>query len=542
MSDFKESRRVNFDTDEVYCRYLSIDLPRSLRSPTCTGKFGDQLKKVGIHNFPFAITLSDLIRCGALVPSLYVALPKEYFENWKNFPEYPRQSDCADDTMAEMYTFQPIPQQAADLHELLHPYDGELKSSFREKFQADIPESFPVCEHSSSGKYIPAEAYLPYWQVYALADNFHKYRYAESFSSADFGRSKCLQLIKSASMEFIKKYGDTFNRLSWHKTVAAGANFSKSNFTYGQLINLTQEHSNVTVDLLKEDLRLLLELDAEWHSILKKNSCTVLEKVRSALSKDIYLIYEQLRLLGTPAKCIFEDFTPNGFDASYTPLHAVLQSEGYGFKKTFISFGSHYCGQVQEWGYDCTEEVFDSLIQVPGFDAWIRAFHDLHESINDPTKRPVSFRQNRIVDALIVMSVRTEIVLREMFRSLLNAASDESIVYFLKAIKPHMADKKQKIICKASSRDNPESTKLHQRPSSLFAEIEKISFGKWSKEDIFFLHTILKFITARNYFAHHAYKDDELNIQTSNLAKQILESLLTTLLFFQKNKKAREVT
>ncbi len=435
MSDFKESRRVNFDTDEVSCRYLSIDLPRSLHSPTCTGKFGTQLKKIGINKFPFGITLSDLIQCGALVPSLYVALPKEYFANWKNFPECPRQSDCADETMAEMYDCQPMPQRAANLHELLHPYDGELQSSFREKFKADIPDSFPVCEHSSSGKYIPAEAYLPYWQIYALAGNFHKYRHAESFLSVEDGRAKCLQLINPTSVEFINKYSDTFVRVSWYKTIAAGANFSKSNFTYGKLIQLTQEHSNVTVDLLKEDLRLILELDAEWHSILKKNGCTVLEKTRSALSKDIYLIYEQLRLLGTPAKCIFENFTPNGFGASHTPLHDVLQSEGYGFRKSFISLGSHYCSQVQKWDYDCTEEVFDSLIQVPGFDAWIRAFHDLHESINDPQKRPVSFRQNRIVDALIVMSVRTEIVLREMFRSLLNTASDESIVDFLKAIK-----------------------------------------------------------------------------------------------------------
>ena len=542
MSDFKESRRVNFDTDEVYCRYLSIDLPRSLHSPTCTGKFGTQLKKIGINKFPFGITLSDLIQCGALVPSLYVALPKEYFANWKNFPECPRQSDCADETMAEMYDCQPMPQRAANLHELLHPYDGELQSSFREKFKADIPDSFPVCEHSSSGKYIPAEAYLPYWQIYALAGNFHKYRHAESFLSVEDGRAKCLQLINPTSVEFINKYSDTFVRVSWYKTIAAGANFSKSNFTYGKLIQLTQEHSNVTVDLLKEDLRLILELDAEWHSILKKNGCTVLEKARSALSKDIYLIYEQLRLLGTPAKCIFENFTPNGFGASYTPLHDVLQSEGYGFRKSFISLGSHYCSQVQKWDYDCTEEVFDSLIQVPGFDAWIRAFHDLHESINDPQKRPVSFRQNRIVDALIVMSVRTEIVLREMFRSDIESEIDEKDnKSFFNSLQPYLKGKATKII-ETLIHEIVKKTRLEKKPIDLFSEIDTLNPKNWPRENIYFLHSLLKFITARNYFAHHAYKDDELNIQTSNLAKQILESLLTTLLFFQKNKKAREVT
>lgn len=540
MSDFNESRRVNFGTDEISCRYLSIDLPLSLRSPNYTGKFGAQLKKVGIEKLPFGITLSDLILCGALAPSLYVALPKEYFDNWKNFPECPRQSDCAEGTMAEMYACQPMPQQATELHEPLHPYDGELKSSFREKFQADIPESFPVCEHSSGGKYIPAEAYLPYWQVYALAGNLQKYRYVDSFLSPEVGKPGCLQLIKSAARSFILKYGDTFDRVSWYKTIVASVNFSKSNFTCGQLIELAQKHSNVSVDLLKNDLQLLLELDANWNSILQKYGCTVLENSRSSLSKDIYLIYEQLRLLGTPASHIFENFTPEYYGASYTPLHDVLQSEGYGFKKSFISLGSHYCGQVKKWDYDCTEEVFDSLIQVPGFDAWIRAFHDLHESINDPKKRPVSFRQNRIVDALIVMSVRTEIVLREMFRATLANKSDASIVAFLKATKPALAAKYQKIIGEVCSKNNSKITKLNKRPSEIFCEIEKVIFSKWSKEDKFFFHAILKFITARNYFAHHAYKDDEINLQTSTLSKHILESLLATMLFFQKNKRAGE--
>ena len=71
----------------------------------------------------------------------------------------------------------------------------------------------------------------------------------------------------------------------------------------------------------------------------------------------------------------------------------------------------------------------------------------------------------------------------------------------------------------------------------LFVEIDKLSPKNWSKKDAFFLRALLTFITARNYFAHHAYKDDVINIQTSEIAKKILESLLATLLFFQKNKK-----
>ncbi len=543
MSNFDENRRVSFVTDEVSCRYLNIDLPLSLRSPSYTGKFGQQLKKIGIEKLPFGITLSDLILCGALVPSLYVVLPKEYFESWKNFPECPPQTDYDEVGQVGMYACQPMPQQATNLHDLLHPYDdGELKSSFKEKFLSEIPESFSICDHPSGAKYIPAETYLPYWQVYTLAGNFHKYRHAESFLSAEVGRDACVELIKSATKSFILKYGDTFDRVSWYKTIVAGATFCNLSVTSGQLLELAKNYTRVTIDLLEGDLQLLLELDANWNSNFKKYGCTVLENARASLSKDIYLIYDQLRLLGIPASRVFDNFTPDYSSPFYTPLHDVLQSEGYGFKKSFISLGSHYCVNFNKWGYNCTEEVFDSLIQISAFDSWIRAFHDLHESINAHNNPPVSFRQNRIVDALIVMSVRTEIVLREMFRAELSEKSDAPIESFLKAIKKNLVDEKQRVIDAVYSGDNSKFTKLHDRPSDIFIRIDSIDFSKWSKEDKLFFRAIMKFITARNYFAHHAYKDNELNIQTSTLSNQILESLLATLLFFQKNKKAGETT
>ena len=536
MRKINESRRVICNSNEVSCRYLNIDLPLSLRSATYTGRFGQALEKLGVDKLPFGITLPDLILCGALVPSLYVALPREYFDDWINFPEPPRESKSHEHAAVGMCSCQSLPQQAENLNDLLHPYDGKLKLAFREQYQASVPASFLECEHPNGSKYISAEAYLPYWQLYALADSFHKYRHAESFLSSTDGRDQCLQLIKFASETFSKKYGQSFDRLSWYKTIAAGSTFSQLNVTNGELLELAQTHSNVTADLLKEDLRMLLELDANWHSVLKQYGCAVLEKSRSSLSKDVYLIYEQLRLLGMAASTIFEDFSSDLSGVPFTPLHDVLQFEGHGFKKSFISFGTHYCGLIREWGYECTAEVFDSLIQILGFDAWIHAFHNLHETINNPDQQPVSFRQNRIVDALIVMAVRTEVVLREMFRASLQSEEEDNFLEFFKSIESQLQGHAAKIV-ETCYNEISNKTKLHHRPDDLFVEIDKLSPKNWSKKDAFFLRALLTFITARNYFAHHAYKDDVINIQTSEIAKKILESLLATLLFFQKNKK-----
>jgi len=537
MSYFNETRSISYSEAEVCCRYLSIDLPRSLRSPNCTGKFGQELKTVGIDKFPYGITLSELIQCGALAPSLYVELPKEYFDSWKNFAECPRQSDTEDKDFAGMYACEPNPHHARELHQLLHPYDGVLGEGFKAKFQAHVPESFPECTHPNRGKYIPAEAYLPYWQVYALADGFYKYRHAESFLSIHDGKAKCLDLIQSASNKFINKYVEVFDRLSWYKTLFVGVSFSEFKSSCGDVIELAQQQSGATSELLHQDLKLLLELDAEWNYIIKKYGCAVLTKARSNLAKDIYLVYEQLRLIGAPAQGIFKDFTPDRFGSTYTPLHDVLKFEWLELKDSFITFGQYYCIQIQQCGYGCTEDVFDNLIQVPGFDAWIRAFHDLHGSINKSDETSLHFKQSRIVDSLIVMSVRTEIVLREMFREELGDQADvDSNRKLLTLLKIHMQEKSQKIL-ETCSNEVSEKTRLKDKPSEIFEKIDCIEPKNWSKNNIYFLRSILKFITARNYFAHHAYKDNELNIQTSSLSEKILESLLATLLFFEKNKK-----
>lgn len=535
MSDFNESRRINYGSDEIYCRYLCIDLPRSLRSRTYTGKFGQELKKIGIVKFPFEITVSDLILRGGLAPSLYVTLPREYFDGWINFPHCPRESDSNNDSLIGMYACHLLPEKAKDLNDMLHPYDGELKSTFRDKFQSNIPNSFDVCNHPGGVQYISAETYLPYWQVYALAGSFHTYRYAECLLSPQEGKVQCLGLIKSAAETFIKKYSEAFDRISWYKTISAGVHFGRIECINGQLHELVKEHSRVTVELLKQDLRLLLELDADWNSIIKINGCVVLENVRNRLSKDIYLTYEQLRLFGIPASSLFEEFSPNCVGGPCTSLHEVLQFEGFGFKKSFVSLGTFYCNQAQAWGYGCTEEVFNALMHVPGFDAWIRAFHDLHESINAPNKQLVSFRQNRVVDALIVMSVRTEIVLREMFRDKIGSKSDEPIGTFLKSLKAEIQSDAANVLDTCCN-EIKANTKLNNRPCDLFTNVENIKPSNWAKKDIFFLHALLKFLTARNYFAHHAYKDEDLNGQESVLSREILESLLATLLFFHKHK------
>lgn len=531
MCSFKEVRKIKYSSSDVYCRYLNIDLPLLPRSSAYNGRFGAELKNIGMEKFPYGIHPSELVSRGILKPALYVELPKEFFKNWKNFPECPRNGGEDIASTAGMYKLELLPQTYKELHDFIHPYDGELQQTFVQKYRAEVPAHFLEHLHSNCSKYIAAEVYLPYWHTYALADSFYLYRHAAILLSAQDGKELVLEIIGHSAKRFCDKYATTFDRISWYKTIITGCQFSDSSWTQGDIFSLAQSCSKVTTEVLKQDLKHLLELDAEWANQIKQHGCLVLHNARKNLSKDIYLIYEQLRLLGVTAKSIFEEFQPSGRNTGMTPLHEVLDAEYYIFRQSFVTYGNIYCVEINKWDYECSDSVFDTLIQIPGFDAWMRSFNDLHYTLNNLNSQLATFKQDRIVDALIVMSVRTEIVLREMFRPILQDQSDEPIVDFFKKVVSQLPGKEKKVLETCCNENK--KTKLNGKPQDIFIEIDSLNPKNWSKEKIHFLHVILKFITARNYFAHHAYKDDELNYGTSMLASEVLQSLLATLLFFQ---------
>ncbi|MFQ6334323.1 hypothetical protein [Methylophilus sp. 3sh_L] len=535
MAAFLEARKVKYSTTELDCRYLNINLPLSASSTTNSGRFGAELKNIGIVSYPFGITAAELVSSGILKPALYVELPQSYFELWQNFPELPEISSDNFDNEVGMYHLEIVPQTFKELSDVIHPYDGGLKQSFVENHHAEVPSDFVKHIHNNGRNFIAAEAYLPYWHTYLLADSFYLYRHTASLFSSKEARNKILENLRKKAVRFCERYEKAFERLSWYKTVVSGWHFSTINFTHGEIFSLVQRFSGVNVELLERDLKCLLELDAEWANQISKDGCVVLQKARNNLTKDIYLIYEQLRLFDRPAKSIFENPEYNVGSPSLTPLHELLNVEYYSFKQSFVSYGNFYCAEIKCWGYDCSEDIYDKLYQVKGFDAWIRSFHDLHQSLNNTDTQSATFKQNRIVDMLIVMSVRTEVVLREMFRPKLQGQSDEPIVDFLKKLKPEL-DCFEKTVLETCCSEIKTRTKLNNRPDQLFKEIDNLAPRNWSKQKLFFLRAILKFITARNYFAHHAYKDADLNIQTSQLAAEILNSLLATLLFFEKSR------
>lgn len=531
MPEFNETRVISYDSMNLYCRYLDIDLPLSPNKIAHSGRFGVALKEMGMVEFPYRLRPADFVLHGILKPSLYVDLPKVYFDNWANFPKCPLKLKEVANTAEIKYNIEILPKKCEQTSDFIHPYDSVFADNFVKKFKTEVPKQYSENLHSNGTKYISAEAYLSYWQVYALADGFHLYRNATYLVTENEGKAIVLAGYQLIVNNFANQYAETFDRVSWYKTAVTFWQFSEVDCAADEVFSFVRGHTKVTIDILKQDLLSLLRLDAKWLSQIHQHGCLVLQNARRNLVNDIYLIYEQLQLLGLTAKDILEEFQSPIRSPSFSPLYEVLNVEFYIFKNSFTKFGQYYGAKIKKWSYECSDAVFNHLILIKGFDAWMRAFHDLHHTINDKVA-PILFKQYRIVDALIVMSVRTEIVLREMFRPLLNENSDEDITKIFTEIGKLITDNYASFF-DTFINEISVKTVLYGRPESLFNNIDGFQPKKKSKKDIYFIQAILKFITARNYFAHHAYKDDELNTKISELAGEVLKSLIATILYFQ---------
>ena len=528
-------RRIRYSTDEVYSRYLGVSLSVANVNKFCEGRFGRFLAdKLGIKKLPYNITLVDLVSSGCMTPNLVVNLPCHYFESWLNFPCCPRQnSDEEYEEIAGLYSYEAVLSSIDNVEDIIHPYD-ELKSDFVERYRANLPLKNISFQHPNGRHYKAGEFYFSYWQGLALASSIHKINNIELHLSQQEGVKRAKEIIRSSVEEFCERYGGSLERVSWYRTAIAVEQFSNINATYEDIVSELGKYREVDQEVLINDLKKLLCLYKEWSNLVHRIGCQVIRKALEILRKDIYLVFEQLCVLGVDKDSLFEKFSYDRYSCEWAQLHDVLYFEDYKFKIFFEKNLDLYCERVKSWGYECNSLVFESFSKIQGFYPWVRSLYDLHETMKWDGE--VDFSHSRIIDCLIVASVRTEIVVRERLRVRFKDSSgfnaDDKLSKILSYIGDHVGGKDRRILKTVESKFN--STRLDSRPEDIFSEIDSIGCKNWPKRDSLFLKSILKFVCARNYFAHHAYKDEDFDSVTSELAAETLMSLVETLLFFHR--------
>lgn len=535
-------REITYEQSDCYCRYLDIAINYTPSKKICGGRFASFLEKsLGIEKLPFDINLIDLVLERVLTPELFVALPKEFFLQWTNYPARSAifGSEVNDDIKdAGLYnTYINRTGKETNLSDFIHPYDAPLKNIFVDKFSIQIPHDLEPIEHSNGRIFYPYEAYFSYWKAYIILESLEECKFIDRYLDAEKGIAMFKNITRKINDHWNVKYSAVFDRLSHFKTFTNQFNLSgaKIDCSYGDIAKHLLKRTESSAAVLEADLECLLELHHTWQAKYKRNGINNFEFAINLLKRDIYFLFEWLCSSGYREVDLFKKWKyKNRQQLSWSQLKDVLDFEEIIFSDTFEMYAPIYSQNISKWisKIDIAKS-YEKLQTHDSFWPWIRAFYDLHTAIN--RKEKIRLVQPRILDNLLVLTIRTEIILRSIYSNITGKEDSDTLQKLIRKMGDIVWDEQGKVILNAVSDTNQwKLTKLYHRPENMFHQIESCKIGKkWSNEQKYFCQCLLKFVAARNYFAHHSYKDNGLNSQLSELSEGVLIACLHSILYIQ---------
>lgn len=526
---------------DLYSRYLNVglyrDTPLAIGSSAkvCHGWFGQYLKdRLEIQRIPYGLSIEDMIVKRALIPDLFVELPSEYFLLSED-SEMSEALKHADYHRVEIST-----QGDWSLESLLHPYDGERERDFVDRFSKKIPRTLKKEKHPNGDAFRAYEAYFSYWKSYVFVEALDGYDNIDEFLSWKTGREILISRFTDVSQQWEENYKNVFTRLSFYrtaKTILTLWEAPRISITYQELSEFIQKVTDCNSELLEQDMEKLLILFGDWKKRQKEGRRYYPQAIE-LLRQDIYLLLEWLCTLNRkPQKVYFEkwsyDIEPHDI---WVQLKEVISYEEFELERRFIRNVPIYTEILKTEGYITdVENVYARLAEHESFWPWIRAFSDLHDQLKHTSpKRPLIFKQSRVLDHLLVFAIRTEILIREFFRTAtqLEENRDLRLVFNQFSIKLPEKSRERSILCAVVDKKTWRQTELSGKPDEIFGNIDRIpQKKKWNKSQHHIFLSILRFVTARNYFAHHSFKDGTLNNQVEDLPGQILVSCLKSVIY-----------
>lgn len=422
--------------------------------------------------------------------------------SWKNFPLTPadfRREPLGKLKTAGFYLYSIRPCGAWSPECLLHPYDQqEWRKDFVKRFTSPIPSTLKKETHPNGHAFLPYEAYFNYWKIYIFVEALDRGEDIENFLSPEQGRATVI---------------------SRFATVSKGV-------------------TDCQAPQLEDDLERLLILFGRWKYRLESGSRYYLHAIE-LLRQDIYFVLEWLcRLTNKPEKVYFQKWSyESRVPERWADLTEVLSYEEFELQKMFERLVPFYAETLVKAGYlSDIQSVCTRLSNHESFGPWSRAFTDLHKSLN-PVKptQPIIFKQPRLLDHLLVIAIRTEILIRSLFRKAFATEDDRDFRKVFEQLSQEFPEdsKPRCIFGSIADKATWNRTELSGKPSDIFGEIDRLPLKKnWSHLMHHIFTSILRLVTARNYFAHHSYEDERLN-QTGDLAGKVLKSCVESVVYVE---------
>ena len=222
------------------------------------------------------------------------------------------------------------------------------------------------------------------------------------------------------SEKWEEKYKDIFTRLSFYRTAKTALTLWKPSPSTPpkELSKFIQKIADCNPKLLEQDMEELLILFKHWEN-RRKEERRYYRQAIELLRQDIYFLLEWLcNLTRRHEEVYFKKWSWNEEGLSRS-LRKVLPYEEFELERKFVRLAPDYAKVLIERGcFTDAKHTYVRLTTYESFWPWIRAFYDLHaQLVTTSSTKPLVFRQPRILDHLLVLAIRTEILIREFFRT-----------------------------------------------------------------------------------------------------------------------------
>ena len=545
-------------------RYLCADLHEtpSRHHAAYGGHFGRYLKEqFGIEKLPYGITIVEMLERRMIKPDLLIKFPKN--ANGKRFSDF----------YSKVIHFPSLlhSNKGWDPESFLHPCDVLNSKAWRCK---TVPSVFMPEEYSDRVKRIPYEAYFRYWRIYifaeVLSDGYD--RIDRFLPYADEGIGRLEERFQKTNDHWEKTYKDAFDRLSYYQAAKAMLHTHKAlkrsvskqeNAQYLSALEfIQQEKLNYTPDMMEEDIATLLELFHTWE-YKSKEAPTYYTQGLVFLRRNIYDLTEWLK---TATKTTWDECFErrNGwslYSAGDNYLKHVVCFERFDLERVFTSYTVELCSKEAETILKIDQKqakkqvkvLFDRLSGLSdynsSFGSWVRILSDLQGQLGGTsTKNPISFKETRIVDYLRNFAITTEALIRQIIVDIEPEANGPPLLKVFKSLQdkygscenPTYRDVLETVTeeLKKGRKDNITNLydidDLTEKDESIFSKVNgnyQIVPGSGDVQKQFAVHSILSFVTARNYAAHHFCRDAELNNPRDDQSCQIFYSCIASIVF-----------
>ena len=191
------------------------------------------------------------------------------------------------------------------------------------------------------------------------------------------------------------------------------------------------------------------------------------------------------------------------------------------------------------------KDLFDRLSGLSdynsSFGSWVRILSDLHGQLGGTsTKNPISFKEMRIVDYLRNFAITTEALIRQIILEIepsINSLHLSEVFEKLQKGYGGCKNPTYRGVLEKVTKENITSLgdidNLTENNKSIFSKVNNKYEVVPGSRDInkFALHSLLSFVTARNYAAHHFCRDNELNNPQDDQSRQIFCSCIASVVF-----------